>query len=99
MESTHPITSGGAHEPGVYEIRLRGGLDERWSVWFDGLTVEREAGGTTLIRGPIADQAALHGLLQRIRDLGLPLFAVTRVDEPGRRPAADEQPARKEDTP
>jgi hypothetical protein len=65
-------------EAGRYEIRLTGHLDARWAAWFDGLTVGHEVDGTTLIRGPIADQAALHGLLQRVRDLGLPLVSVTR---------------------
>ena len=63
---------------GRYEIRLTGHLDARWAAWFDGLTVGHERDGTTLISGPIADQAALHGLLQRVRDLGLPLVSVTR---------------------
>jgi hypothetical protein len=57
-----------------YEIRL----DARWAAWFDGLTVGHEGDGITLITGPIADQAALHGLLQRVRDLGLPLVSVIR---------------------
>ncbi len=63
-----------------YEIRLTGHLDPRRSSWFDGLTVRRESDGTTVIAGPVADQAALHGLLQRVRDLGLPLISVTQVD-------------------
>ena len=62
-----------------YEIRLTGRLAARWSEWFDGLTVSHEGDGTTLISGPVADQAALHGLLQRVRDLGLPLVSVTRM--------------------
>lgn len=65
-------------EAGRYEIRLAGHLDARWAAWFDELTVAHEVDGTTLISGPIADQAALHGLLQRVRDLGLPLVSVTR---------------------
>lgn len=65
-------------EAGRYEIRLTGHLDARWAAWFDGLAVGREGDGTTLISGSIADQAALHGLLQRVRDLGLPLVSVTR---------------------
>jgi hypothetical protein len=63
-----------------YEIRLTGHLDQRWAAWFDGLTVGRESDGTTVISGPIADQAALHGLLQRVRDIGLPIVSVTWVD-------------------
>lgn len=66
-------------EAGRYEIRLTGHLHERWAAWFDGLTVSHRGDGTTVISGPIADQAALHGLLQRVRDLGLPLLSVERV--------------------
>ena len=67
-------------EAGRYEIRLTGRLDAHWAAWFDGLTVIDETDGTTVIRGQIADQAALHGVLQRVRDLGLPLVSVTRVE-------------------
>ena len=73
-----PTPRGDRPEAGRYEIRLAGNLDARWASWFDGLTVGHEADGTTLVSGPIADQAALHGLLQRVRDLGLPLVSVTR---------------------
>ena len=67
-----------------YELRLHGHLDPRWSAWLDGLDVARQGDGTTLVRGPLADQAALHGLLARIRDIGVPLVSVTQVeaDEP-----------------
>ena len=68
------------YAPGWYEIHLKGHLDARWAAWFDGLDLTREADGTTCIRGPVVDQAALHGLLQRVRDLGLPLLSVMRVD-------------------
>ncbi len=67
-------------EPGRHEIRLKGRLDARWAAWFDGLTVSHESDGITVISGPVADQAALHGLLQRVRDLGLPLVSVTQVE-------------------
>jgi hypothetical protein len=69
---------GDRHGAGRYEIRLTGHLDARWAAWFEGLTVCHGGDGTTLISGPVADQAALHGLLQRVRDLGLPLVSVTR---------------------
>ena len=69
----------GDHQTGPYEIRVRGHLDARWAAWFDGLSVSRETDGTTVIRGPVADQSALHGLLSRVRDLALPLVSVTRV--------------------
>lgn len=61
-----------------YEIRVKGHLDARWSAWFDGLELSRHPDGTTLIEGSVADQAALHGVLQKIRDLGLELVSVTR---------------------
>lgn len=64
------------HDPEWCEIRVQGHLDERWSSWFDGMTVTPEAGGVSLLHGPVADQAALHGLLARLRDLGVPLIAV-----------------------
>jgi len=67
-------------ETGCYEIRLTGHLDERWTAWFDGLIVSHESDGNTVISGEVVDQAALHGLLQRVRDLGLPLVSVRRVD-------------------
>jgi hypothetical protein len=70
-------------EGGSYEIRLRGRLDARWAAWFDGLGLTHEGAGTTVIHGPLADQAALHGLLNRVRDLGLPLVSVTRVGPTG----------------
>jgi hypothetical protein len=63
----------------VYQIRVRGHLGERWAEWFDGLQITNEANGEAVLAGPVADQAALHGLLARVRDLGLPLIAVSRV--------------------
>ncbi len=66
--------------PERYEIRLKGHLDGRWSAWFDGLSLSKESDGTTIIHGPVADQAALYGLLQKTRDLGLPLISVNHVD-------------------
>ena len=65
--------------PDRYEIRIKGHLDTRWTDWFEGLTITREANGETLLTGPVADQAALHGLLRKVRDLGLPLMSVTHV--------------------
>jgi hypothetical protein len=67
------------HEAGSYEIRLEGHLEARWATWFDGLSLRLEPDGTSVIHGPIADQAALHGLIQRVRDAGLPLVSVTRI--------------------
>jgi hypothetical protein len=76
------ISTGPHHSPDRYEIRLRGHLDSRWAAWFNGLNLTNESDGTTIIHGPVADQAALHGLLQKVRDLGLPLVSVTQV-QPG----------------
>lgn len=67
---------------GFYRIRVGGSLDARWSDWFDGFAIAPQAGGETLLTGPVADQAALHGLLAKIRDLGLPLLSVERVQPP-----------------
>jgi hypothetical protein len=72
------------HDADWYEIRLEGRLDQRWAARFDGMTLTPGADGTTVLRGPVADQAALHGLLAGTRDLGLPLLSVTRVgSDPG----------------
>jgi hypothetical protein len=64
----------------VYHIRVKGVLNEEWSDWFEGMNVEAQPRGETLLTGPVADQAALHGLLHKIRDMGLPLVSVKRVD-------------------
>ena len=74
------ISTGPHHSPERYEIRLKGHLDSRWAAWFDGLSLSNESDGTTIIGGPVADQAALHGLLQKVRDLGLPLISVNHID-------------------
>ncbi len=78
------ISTSPHHNPGRYEIRLRGHLEPRWAAWFDGLSLTNESDGTTVIYGPVVDQAALYGLLQKVRDLGLPLVSVTQVqpDQP-----------------
>jgi hypothetical protein len=62
-----------------YEIRVTGRLGSRWSAWFDGLDIEATTDGTTVIRGPVVDQAALYGLLQKLRDVGLPLLSLTEI--------------------
>jgi len=74
---------------GQYEIRLKGHLADRWATWFDGLSLTCQSDGTTVLRGFVVDQSALHGLLQKVRDTGLPLLSVTRLDpdRPPRRPA------------
>ena len=71
--------STGSLEAGPYEIRIQGHLGARWAAWFDGLSLTNEPDGTTLISGPVVDQAALHGLLQKVRDTGLPLVSVTAI--------------------
>jgi hypothetical protein len=78
------VPAGRSDPPPSYEIRLKGHLDPRWAAWFDGLSLSTENDGTTAIRGPVVDQAALHGLLQRLRDVGLPLISVTQLgpDQP-----------------
>ena len=63
-------------QPTIYEIRIDGHLDREWSDWFEGLAVTLAEDGTTLLSGPVADQAALHGLLKKVRDLGAPLISV-----------------------
>ena len=68
------------HEPGLYEIRIKGHLDDRWAGRFEGLTITREDTGETLLSGPVADQAALHGWLRKVRDLALPLVSVREVE-------------------
>jgi hypothetical protein len=65
--------------PTNYHIRLKGHLDGHWSAWFDGLTITNEANGEAVLCGPLVDQAALHGVLIKVRDLGMPLLAVTSV--------------------
>jgi hypothetical protein len=65
--------------PTIYEIRIAGHLSQQWADWFEGLTVTLEEDGNTLLTGPLADQSALHGLLKKIRDLGLPLLSVNQV--------------------
>jgi hypothetical protein len=62
-----------------YQIRIKGHLGSRWSAWFDGLTLTTEAGGITVITGPVVDQSALHGLLQKLRDVGIPLLSLTQL--------------------
>ena len=70
-----------ADQPGIYQIRLKGHLVSQWTEWFEGLTITREADGNTLLTGPVIDQAALHGLLKKVRDLGMPLLSVNSVGQ------------------
>ena len=75
-------------QPMVYQIRLKGHLGSQWTDWFEGLTITLEDNGDTLLTGPVVDQAALHGLLKKVRDLGMPLVSVSPV-EPGQADASD----------
>jgi hypothetical protein len=75
-------------QPIVYQIRLKGHLGPQWTDWFGGLTITLEEDGDTLLTGPVVDQAALHGLLKKVRDLGMPLLSVNRV-QPGQADASD----------
>ena len=79
------------HKARGYEIRLKGHLDARWANWFGGLSLTYEGDDTTVLAGPVVDQAALHGLLRKVRDLGLPLVSVSQV-EPQQGDASDVQP-------
>jgi hypothetical protein len=72
----------------VYQIKVKGHLGHQWTDWFDGLTITLEEGGDTLLTGSVVDQAALHGLLKKVRDLGMPLLSVNRV-KPGQADTAD----------
>jgi hypothetical protein len=65
-----------------YEIQVAGHLGPRWSAWFDGLAIATDDDGTTVIRGPVVDQAALHGLIQKLRDFGIPLISLSQVPSP-----------------
>ena len=78
-----------------YEIRVNGHLGSRWATWFDGFNLTTEDGGTTVLRGPVVDQAALHGLLAKLRDLGIPLVSLTELPtgEPTGRSNLDNNPS------
>ena len=80
MDEPNPAT-GPASDPGWYRIRIQGRLEKRWGAWFDGMSLTAGPDGTTVLRGRVGDQAALHGLIQRVRDLGLTLLEVT-LEEP-----------------
>ena len=67
-------------QPLVYQIRIKGHLGSQWTDWFEGLTITLEEDGNTLLTGPVVDQAALHGLLKKVRDLGMPLVSVNPVE-------------------
>ena len=81
MSETHASTEH-HREQGLYEIRVVGHLDSRWADRFEGMSFTHESDGTTILYGPVVDQAALHGLLRKVRDLGVPLISAIRVEPP-----------------
>jgi hypothetical protein len=88
------MSTGQDRGSGRYEIRVKGHLASRWAAWFDGMTLTNEGDGTTSIQGPVIDQAALHGLLHRLRDTGLPLISVTQLDPFQPHPSNEDTPER-----
>jgi hypothetical protein len=92
MEATSMTDVSTGHYPGSgsYEIRVKGRLAPRWRAQFDGMTLTAEDGGTTCIHGTVADQAALHGLLQKLRDVGLPLISVIHTEDDQRASASSD---------
>ncbi|MDR7077900.1 hypothetical protein J2Y03_002926 [Neobacillus niacini] len=79
MSETH-VSTEDHHEPRLYEIRLKGHLDARWADRFEGLSFTHESDGITILSGPVVDQAALHGLLRKVRNLGLTLISIHQID-------------------
>jgi hypothetical protein len=77
---TDESPAGPRHDPSWYDIRLQGHLASRWKAWFDDMTLTTDRDGTTLLQGPVVDQAALYGLLNKLRDTGLPLISVSRAE-------------------
>jgi hypothetical protein len=78
--SNHPNYKTDSSQPLVYQIRIKGHLGSQWTDWFEGLTITLEEDGDTLLTGPVTDQAALYGLLKKVRDLGLPLVSVSPLE-------------------
>ncbi len=81
--SNNPDPTTDPSRPVIYRIRLKGHLGLAWADWFEGLTITLSEDGDTLLTGPVVDQAALHGLLKKVRDLGMPLLSVNQIPPPG----------------
>jgi hypothetical protein len=79
MMTSEPRSERDTDKPMIYQIRIKGHLSSRWLDWFDGLAITLEEDGNTLLNGPLIDQAALHGILKKVRDLGMPLLSVNSV--------------------
>ena len=91
MTSNEHASEQSADQSMVYQIRIKGHLGQRWMDWFEELTVTLEEDGNTLLTGPVIDQSALHGILKKVRDLGMPLLSVNSV-EPSRQDVPDLKP-------
>jgi hypothetical protein len=78
MTNSHPPNTQPA-QPAVYQIRIKGHLGCQWATWFEGMAIRQEANGETIVTGPVIDQAALHGVLSKVRDLGVPLLSIMEV--------------------
>ena len=89
--SNKPNSETGPDEPGIYQIRIKGHLGREWTNWFGGLIITALDNGDMLLTGPVVDQAALHGVLKKVRDVGMPLLSVIRVT-PGQADASDVKP-------
>jgi hypothetical protein len=85
------------HQPTIYQIRIKGHLGQQWTDWFEGLTIRLEEDGATLLTGPVVDDAALYGLLKRVRDLGMPLLSVNRVEPDQAADSSSEQEGRRKE--
>jgi hypothetical protein len=90
MSETYTV-SDDHDESGLYKIRIKGHLDDRWTAWFEGLILTQEDNGNTLLTGPVADQAALYGILKKVRDVGMSLISVNPV-EPDQADSPDVKP-------